>query len=79
MLKKIGQNIRKLHLGFIENYIGDDGLKSLTETINKQLPLIQDLSIDLAFNDAKGFGGIAALKNIAERKYKNLDLRLSHN
>lgn len=79
MLNNIGAKIEKLTLGFVENYIGDQGLNTLTEVIAQNLPELKELSIDLAFNDAKGFGGIAALKNLASRKYQNLDVRLSHN
>ena len=79
MLKKVGKNLKQLTLGFVENYIGDEGLKNLAETIANDLPALEELSVDLAFNDAKGYGGIAAIKSFAQKKYKNLDLRLSHN
>lgn len=38
MLKKTGKNLHKLTIGFVENYIGDEGLQSLTQTIKEDLP-----------------------------------------
>ena len=73
------KKLQHLTIGFVENYIGDEGLSSLTETISNVLPNLKTLSIDLAFNDAKGYGGIAAVKHLSKLSLDSLDLRLSHN
>lgn len=73
------KKLQHLTIGFVENYIGDEGLSSLTETISSVLPNLKTLSIDLAFNDAKGYGGIAAVKHLSKLSLDSLDLRLSHN
>ena len=43
------------------------------------LPNLKRANLDFSFNDAKGYGGIAVLKNLAERKLDYLSLSLSHN
>ena len=73
------KNIKHLTIGFVENYIGDDGLSSIAQNIAENLPNLQTLILDLSFNDAKGFGGISALKHLSKRSFESLDLRLSNN
>jgi hypothetical protein len=35
--------------------------------------------LDLSFNDAKGYGGIAAVRDLSERSFESLTLSLSNN
>lgn len=44
-----------------------------------KLPNLKNVDLDLGFNDAKGYGGISALKSFSSKSWNNLDLRLSHN
>lgn len=71
--------LESLNLGFVENYIGDDGLDAISKTVSTKLPNLKNLDLDLAFEDAKGFGGISVVRNLAKRQYENLELRLSNN
>lgn len=43
------------------------------------MPKLKNVDLDLGFNDAKGYGGIAALKHLASRSWDAVDLRLSNN
>jgi hypothetical protein len=64
IVKEMLSNMPKLQylsLGFKENYIGDEGLTLLSETVSK-IATLKSLSIDLGFNDAKSYGVINALK-----------------
>ena len=72
-------NLKHLTIGFVENYIGDDGLSSLSQNIAENLPNLKTLILDVSFNDAKGFGGIAALKHLSSKPLEHLDLRMSNN
>lgn len=62
-------NLTELSIGFIENYVGDEGISELSLVIKDHLPKLRKLDLDLSFNDAKGFGGIAVVKNLAERNF----------
>lgn len=72
-------NLKYLNLGFVENYVGDDGISELTKTVTENLNKITHLVLNLGFNDAKGYGGIAVLKHLSKKIYKELTLSLSHN
>lgn len=63
----------------MENYIGDEGLKEISETVATKIPKLKHVDLDLGFNDAKGYGGISALKSLSAKSWEKLDLRLSHN
>lgn len=73
------QSLETLNLGFVENYIGDEGLKEISETVATKLPNLKNVDLDLGFNDAKSYGGISTLKQFSARSWQSLDLRLSHN
>lgn len=72
-------NLKELTLGFVENYVGDDGISELSKVVKEKLPSLKRADLDLSFNDAKGYGGIAVVKNLAERKLDYLALSLSNN
>ena len=40
---------------------------------------MKELNLNLGFNDAKGYGGIAVVEHLAKRSFKHLTLSLSHN
>ena len=71
--------LKELVIGFVENYVGDEGFSSISETVSTNLPYLKSLVLDLSFNDAKGYGGIAALKHLSKKSFDNLELRLSNN
>lgn len=73
------QSLETLNLGFVENYIGDEGLKEISETVATKLPNLKHVDLDLGFNDARSYGGISTLKYFSSREWESLDLRLSHN
>lgn len=68
MLEKMSK-LQILNLGFVENYIGDEGISEIAQTVATKLPHIKEASLDLGFNDAKGYGAIAALKHLATRSW----------
>ncbi len=43
------------------------------------MPNLKNLDLDVAFNDAKGYGAINALKVLATRSWNHIDVRLSNN
>ena len=67
-----------MNLGFVENYIGDEGLSLLSETV-ASMSNLKTVLLNLGFNDAKSYGLIATLKALANKNYDYLFLSLSHN
>jgi hypothetical protein len=51
----------------------------MASNIVLKLPKLKNLDFDVAFNDAKGYGAINALKVLATRTWNNIDVRLSNN
>jgi hypothetical protein len=72
------KQLEYLNLGFVENYIGDEGVTLLSESIAK-IPTIKHLMLNLGFNDAKSYGLINTLKAFSEKSYEYLFISLSHN
>jgi hypothetical protein len=72
------KQLEYLNLGFVENYIGDEGVALLSESIAK-IPTIKHLMLNLGFNDAKSYGLINTLKAFSEKSYEYLFISLSHN
>lgn len=57
-----------MELGFIENYIGDDGIALLAEQA-ASMKKIKSLNLNLAFNDAKSWGLIKVIKTFLNHQY----------
>ena len=72
------KQLEYLNLGFVENYIGDEGITILSESIAK-ITTIKTLMLNLGFNDAKSYGLINTLKSLTEKSYEYLFIGLSHN
>lgn len=47
-------------------------MQELAQTIVTKLPKLKNLDLDVAFNDAKGYGGINVLKTLATRHWNTL-------
>jgi len=67
-----------LNIGFVENYIGDEGITILTESVSK-MSNIKSLILNLGFNDAKSYGLINTFKALSNGAYDYLFVSLSHN
>lgn len=67
-----------LNIGFVENYIGDEGITILSESVSK-IPNLKYLVLNLGFNDAKSYGLINTLKALSNGGYDYLFVGLSHN
>jgi hypothetical protein len=67
-----------LNLDFVENYIGDDGITILSEVVSK-MQNIKILLFNMGFNDAKSYGMINSVKNLAKKNFDYLFLGLSNN
>ena len=78
MLEKMTK-LKDLDLGFVENYVGDEGISSIAKTIKNHLKELKRVRLDLSFNDVKGYGGIAVVRDLSERNFDYLSLSLSHN
>lgn len=81
IVKDMLENMRHLeflNIGFVENYIGDEGITILTESVSK-MSNIKCLMLNLGFNDAKSYGLINTLKALSNGAYDYLFISLSHN
>jgi len=67
-----------LNLEFVENYIGDDGITLLSEVVSRMKNL-KTLLFNMGFNDAKSFGMVNSIKNLAKKNFDYLFLGLSNN
>lgn len=67
-----------MELGFIENYVGDDGISILAEQV-ASMDKLKKVYLNLAFNDAKTYGLIKTIKAFLPRSYESLHLSLSSN
>lgn len=67
-----------MHIGFIENYVGDDGIALIAEQVSK-MPHLKSVYLNLGFNDAKSFGLIRVIKAFLKTHYNVLHLGLSSN
>lgn len=47
-------------------------MSELATTVATKLPNLKHLDLDVAFNDAKGYGGINVLKQLSLRKWDSL-------
>lgn len=70
--------LEHLELGFIENYIGDDGIGLLAEHV-ASMKTLKRVSLNLGFNDAKSYGLIKTIKSFLNSNYESLNLNLGHN
>jgi len=71
-------SLQVLEIGFIENYVGDDGIALLAEQVAKMTSL-KAVYLNLAFNDAKSFGLIRVVKAFLKNHFKILHISLSNN
>jgi hypothetical protein len=77
MLSQMTQ-LEHLELGFIENYIGDEGIGLLAEQV-ASMKTLKRVSLNLAFNDAKSYGLIKTIKSFLNSNFESLYLNLGHN
>lgn len=61
-------NLEYLNLGFVENYIGDEGITILSDSISK-MSKIKNLMLNFGFNDAKSYSLINTLKSFSNNVY----------
>ena len=67
-----------MELGFLENYIGDDGITLLSEQVAK-MKTLKTVYLNFAFNDARSYGLIKSVKFFINSKYDSLHLSFSSN
>ena len=64
MLEKMTK-LRELDIGFVENYVGDEGISTIAKTVKNHLKELKRVRLDLSFNDANGYGGIAVVRDLS--------------
>lgn len=77
MLAKL-TNLEYVELGFLENYIGDDGITILAEQV-ASMPSLKAVYLNFAFNDAKSYALPKVIKAFLNRKLEYFHLSLSNN
>lgn len=70
--------LEHLQIGFVENYVGDDGIGLIAQQV-ASMKTLKSVYLNLAFNDAKSYGLIKTVKSFLNNNYQTLHLNLGHN